>query len=243
MTWSNFYLVCFLVGFLLSLVSLLLGSLHLHVHLPHHGGHGIHIHGGGEGAGHVAATAATHAVHGTGHAIHTSGSNAQANADISPLNFGTIAAFLAWFGGSGFLLTHYSEFWVVGLAIAILFGLAGAAIIFTFVVKLSSPEENLDPGDYDMVGVIGRVSSGIRPGGTGEIVYSQEGTRRTAGARSEDGGEVTRGTEVVVTRYEKGIAYVRRWDELAREAGIDAPAEGPEDPGSRDAGDKGAGSI
>ncbi len=224
MTWSNFYLVCFLVGFLLSLVSLLLGSFHVHVHLPH-GGHGFHLHAGGEGAGHIAATAATHAVHGVGHAVHGAGAETHAHADISPLNFGTIAAFLAWFGGSGFLLTRFSEFWVVGLAIAMLFGLAGAAIVFTFVVKLSSPEENLDPSDYDVVGVLGRVVSRIRPGGTGEIVYSQEGTRRTAGARSEDGREVPKGTEVVITRYEKGIAYVRPWDDLAHEAGIDVPGE------------------
>ena len=38
-----------------------------------------------------------------------------------------------------------------------------------------------------MIGVLGRLSSPIRPGGTGEMIYSQEGTRRVAGARSEDG--------------------------------------------------------
>ena len=30
MTWTDFYLVCFLVGFLLSAVSFLFGSAHLH---------------------------------------------------------------------------------------------------------------------------------------------------------------------------------------------------------------------
>ena len=49
----------------------------------------------------------------------------------------------------------------------------------------------------------------IRAGGTGELIYSQEGTRRVAGARSEDGAAIPKGAEVVVTRYEKGIAYVR----------------------------------
>ena len=34
-------------------------------------------------------------------------------------------------------------------------------------------------------------------------------------ARSDDGQAISKGTEVVITRYEKGIAYVRRWDELA----------------------------
>jgi len=43
------------------------------------------------------------------------------------------------------------------------------------------------------------------------------GTRRVCGARSEDGSAITKGTEVVVTRYEKGIAYVRLWSELSGE--------------------------
>ncbi len=57
----------------------------------------------------------------------------------------------------------------------------------------------------------------IREGGTGELIYSQAGTRRVCGARSEDGSAILRGTEVVVTRYERGIAYVRPWSEIAGE--------------------------
>ncbi len=72
-----------------------------------------------------------------------------------------------------------------------------------------------------MVGVLGRLSIPIRAGGTGELIYSQEGTRRVAGARSEDGAAIPKGAEVVVTRYEKGIAYVRPWEELASELGVD----------------------
>jgi len=68
-----------------------------------------------------------------------------------------------------------------------------------------------------MVGVLGRVCSPIREGGTGEIIYSQAGTRRTCGARSEDGGAINKGEEVMVSRYEKGIAYVRRWAEVAND--------------------------
>jgi hypothetical protein len=80
---------------------------------------------------------------------------------------------------------------------------------------LMSEEENMDPADYEMVGVLGKVSSSIREGGTGEIVYSQMGTRRVCGARSDDGEASGKGTEVVVTRYEKGLAYVRLWSEMS----------------------------
>jgi serine/threonine protein kinase len=47
------------------------------------------------------------------------------------------------------------------------------------------------------------------------MIFSQEGSRRSAAARSENGSEIPLDTEVVVTRYEKGIAYVKRWDDLA----------------------------
>jgi hypothetical protein len=65
-----------------------------------------------------------------------------------------------------------------------------------------------------MVGVLGRVSSTIRPSGTGEMMFSQMGSRRAAAARSESGAEISKGSEVVVTRYERGIAYVRPWEEF-----------------------------
>lgn len=82
---------------------------------------------------------------------------------------------------------------------------------------LTSEDEHLDPADYEMVGVLGRMSIPIREGGTGEIIYSQAGTRRTCGARSESASAIAKGTEVVVTRYEKGIAYVRPWTEMSGE--------------------------
>ena len=46
-------------------------------------------------------------------------------------------------------------------------------------------------------------------------MFSQGGTRHVAGARSEDGKAIPKGAEVVVTRYDKGIAYVKPWEDLA----------------------------
>ena len=66
-----------------------------------------------------------------------------------------------------------------------------------------------------MIGVLGKVSSTVRPGGTGEMIFSQHGVRRCAGIRSESGVAIPKGIEVVVTRYEKGVAYVRPWDEMS----------------------------
>jgi membrane protein implicated in regulation of membrane protease activity len=184
MNWTDFYLVCFFLGFGLSALALLAGGTHLH--LPHlHVHHGIHVpHAGG-------------------------------NAGLSWFNFATVAAFLAWFGGTGYLLERYSHFWVLAaLAMATLSGLAAGAVVFWFLAKiLMAREAPLDPADYDMVGVLGRLSIPIRTGGTGELIYSQEGTRRVCGARAEMNLAIPKGAEVIVTRYEKGIAYVRPWED------------------------------
>jgi membrane protein implicated in regulation of membrane protease activity len=196
MTWATFYLVCFLVGFALSALSFLLGSLNIHVH-----GH-VHL---DIGHGHAAA----------GHAAGGAHAHGSQSADASWFNFGTITAFLAWFGGTGFLLTSYSGLTLgIVVALAVTAGTTGAYIMFWFIAKfLAKHDRALDARDFDMIGVLGKLSMPIREGGTGEIVFSQEGTRRCAGARSEDGSAIDKRTEVIVTRYEKGIAYVRRWDE------------------------------
>lgn len=140
-------------------------------------------------------------------------------ASLSPLNPPSIAAFLAWFGGAGYLLTRFSAFWVgTALLLSTAAGFVGGAIVFLFLAKvLISEEESLDPADFEMVGVLGKLSVSIREGGTGELIYSQAGTRRVSAARSENGEAIAKGTEVVVTRYEKGIAYVRLWEEMAQE--------------------------
>jgi hypothetical protein len=201
MTWTSIYLVCFLLGFSLSAISWLLGALHLH--LPHgfHGGPPVRGHGLG-----------AHGAQG-GHAAHSG----HAAGAPSPYNFATLTAFLAWFGGAGYLLTRYGDFWPpVALLLAITAGGAGASLVFWFMAKvLWSPHENLDPDDYDVVGLLGVVSSPIREGGTGEILFAQAGARRVAGARSEDGRAIDKGVEVVITRQQNGLVYVRTWAELA----------------------------
>ena len=94
-------------------------------------------------------------------------------------------------------------------------GTAGAALVFWFMARvLWSPDENLDADDFEVVGLVGTVSSPIRGGGTGEILFQQGGARRVAGARSESGEPIPKGVEVVITKYEHGLAYVRTWDEL-----------------------------
>jgi hypothetical protein len=207
MTWADFYLICFAVGFCFSFFSFVLGGGRTgKLHLPHAHAHGL---------GHMPPSAA-HAGHGVA-PVRPGGAQAHRGSGISPFNFASIMAFLAWFGGAGYLLTRYSSLWVgFGLLTSVVCGLIGGGIVFVFLSKvLVSGEEDMDPADYEMVGVLGHVSSSIREGGTGEIIYAQMGTRRVCGARSEDGKAVAKDAEVMVTRYEKGIAYVRLWSEMS----------------------------
>ena len=225
MSWEIFYLICFAGGFLFSVLSFLSGTLSMHLHVPKfmglgHAGHGTfhgtggaHVHGP---AGHTAASGH----HGTAKAATHGG-------HFSFFNPITTAAFLTWFGGTGYLLVHLRHVWIfTGLVLSTGAGLIGAGIVFWFVAKvLMANERELDPFDYEMVGVLGKVSSSIRSGGTGEIIFSQEGTRRPCAARCETGESLAKGMEVIVTRYERGVAYVKPWQELADSAGIAATHE------------------
>ncbi len=162
------------------------------MHFPFHG------HGGGVHAGHHGGSG--------GHGGH-----------ISWFNAFTVLAFLAWFGGTGYILTRKSHLVaLVSLSIAVVAGLAAAWLVFRFMSRLMKETGEMFDWDYRHEGSVGTVSMSIRPNGTGEVIFEQHGIRRSAGARSEDGSAIDKGTEVVISRYEKGIAYVKKWDEFVK---------------------------
>ena len=190
---NTFYLICFILGLTFSVLSGFAGGGHLHLG---HFGHIGHLHVGHAPVGHAHA--------GGGHPV---------------INGFTVAAFLCWFGGVGYLLHNYSS-WLTPLVLiaALAAGLAGASIFYGLLFKLLLPREQiLSAEDTRMDGVLARVSDEIRDGGgTGEILFTQTGARRGAAARSENGMRIPRGTEVVVLRYERGIAYVSPLNELVQ---------------------------
>ena len=196
--WDAIYLTCFGVGLVLSLLAFAGGFVHLQIGHLRLGGHGL-----GKTGSHA---------HGTG--------------QMSPVNGFTVVAFLCWFGGTGFLLAHGQVFTAaLVLAFAALAGLAGAGLVFWFLVKVLLPRERpLEPADTPIIGVLGRVSAAIPPGGIGEMLYSQSGARRSMPIAAEDGVAIARNAEVVVLRYARGIAYVRRWDEMQQVLLGDEPA-------------------
>ncbi len=120
MTWTDFYLICFLVGLGSALfpcwreACIFTCRTSIFTSAParacaHAGGHG----------------------HGR-----------------RDLNIGTIAAFLAWFGGTGYLLSQYRRSGLLlALGAAVLSGFLGAAIVFWFLAKfLMREDEVAGPG-------------------------------------------------------------------------------------------------
>jgi membrane protein implicated in regulation of membrane protease activity len=195
MTWTDFYLLCFIVGFTLSVLSFLGGAGHVHLpfkwHLPFHGWH----HAGVIGRG-----------------------MPQVRGGLSWFNAMTIMTFLAWFGGIGYILsTHSRLVAIAALLIAAFAGVFAAGVVFRFMARIVKVSDaHMLDWDYRIEGTVGTVSSPIRENGTGEMIFEQKGVRKSVGARSEDGKPLPNGAEVAITRYENGIAYVKKWEEFTK---------------------------
>jgi membrane protein implicated in regulation of membrane protease activity len=140
--------------------------------------------------------------------------DSDSNGLLGLINVSTVLAFLAWFGGFGYLARNgLGTIAVVSLVIALAGGIAGAAAVGWVLRKLKQSEQVLDPSDYQLPGTLAQVTSGIRVGGVGEIIYEQAGVRQVSAARSIDGKAIARGTDVVVLRTAGGIAFVQPWED------------------------------
>jgi len=186
---TNFFVVCFLVGLGLSVVSFVSGLEHVNVFdrvFHSHHGHGPRL--------------------------------KMKRAKASPLNLAAITAFLVWFGGGGLLMERLTPLTMpLIVAGAAVIGAVGGSLINKVINTLARNETTAE--SLTMIGTIAKTTVPIREGdGTGEIVFTHQGTRQVAGARSDNGRAIDKGAEVIVTRYEKGIAYVATWDELTPRA-------------------------
>ena len=208
---TNVFLFTFLFGLLFTVVSLVLGVTHVG---GLDSGHNVHVHvGHGD----------THIGH-AGHAAHDGHGGAEAEGP-GMLNMPTIMAFLTWFGGAGYIFSRtfgWGGFFTVPLALAS--GFAGASIMFTLLARLLWPmmSKPMNSADYELPGTPARVVSFIREGGVGEIVYTRGGSRFTAGARCVDERPVAKGAEVVIIKYERGMAYVQPVQDILGQRGGEA---------------------
>jgi hypothetical protein len=244
------FLGAFVFGVLFTLVSVLLGLGHgvldgLHLPIGHgglhgefHGGNlGGHLggHGGGAGleAGHAGpglhsgdAASLGHGQAGPAGAGEHAGAGQQNGAQglkVSPWNLTALTAFIAWFGGVGYLALAAGGLAAgVSVLLAIVAGLIGWSAVQWFYARVLLPAEHpMVAADYELIGTVARVSTPIQPGRIGEIQFLKGGTRRSEGARALDSRALARGAEVVIARYERGLAYVQPWEEFVAD---EAPA-------------------
>jgi membrane protein implicated in regulation of membrane protease activity len=142
---------------------------------------------------------------------------------VNPL---TVAAAALWFGGAGLVAAGVLSGALAGavVPVAVVAGLLGAALVRAL---MSALEQSSTPPLHDgAAGALGVVNAPIRLDAAGEVVFTLEGLRRSAPARSVDGRPLPRGTSVVILRRERGIAWVTPLDPLAalgQEGGAGSP--------------------
>jgi membrane protein implicated in regulation of membrane protease activity len=142
--------------------------------------------------------------------LHHGGSDG----DVVPFSLIALLVTLTWLGGLGFLLRRAAD-WPLPLALlaAVVAAVAVGALVqraIRALSRLGGPA--LEPERYRLPGVIGRVSSTIRPGGTGEVLYEQGGVRHVVAARAASPNGLAKGVEVVVLRVDRGTAIVDLFD-------------------------------
>jgi hypothetical protein len=219
---ETFFLACFAFGALFTLVSVVLGLAgHGAAHLTH--GHGLSL-----GHGHVPGGDA----HADGAHVHAAGPHAHAeqaaaHLPLPLLNFSSVVGALTWFGAAGYLLVRLGAWAFPAILLgALLAGAVGWYLVARFLGLVLAGEREMDPDDYRLEGTVGQVTVGIPTGGTGEVVFTKVGARRSEAARGIGGVAIPRGSEVVITSYADGFATVQPWNEFLaqRDAGPNATA-------------------
>jgi membrane protein implicated in regulation of membrane protease activity len=188
------FLACFVFGALFTVASLVLGFA----------GHGAMHFGHDHSLPHL----------GHGHAdLHVG--HAESGDHFPLLSASSLVGALTWFGAAGFVLDKLGD---LALPAVILGALAAGAIgwylVARFLGLVLKGERVMDPDDYRLEGTLGQITVSIPPAGTGEIVFSMAGARRSEAARALGGAAIPRGTEVVITSYADGFATVQPWGEF-----------------------------
>jgi len=124
---------------------------------------------------------------------------------ISPV---TLAGAALLFGGAGLLMGGSVYAIPVAVVAAIIGAVALRLLLRAFVQSSTTPLSLTGEG------AIATVNAAILPGSTGEVVYTLEGLHRSVAARSNDNVSIPRGTQVVITRQDRGIAWVQPLDPL-----------------------------
>lgn len=189
------YLALLGVGIIYAFVILLGGAFH-GIHLP-----GFHLPG-------VDLHVGTHDI-----PIHldTSAAGDHPDTSVPSLSPITVSSFVTAFGAFGLIalgLFSVSPQW--SLAWATGGGLIIAIIAhFAFGYFLLAPQGSSEVRQKDIVGAVGEVTTPIPAGSMGEVAFIAQGGRVSYPAKSAAGGDIARGTTVVIEKIVSGVVVVR----------------------------------
>lgn len=217
---TSIYLFCAVAGFAWAGLSALFGAFG-------HGGEAGHGHfhvGDAHAPGGHFGVGAHHDV-GTGHA-HGGGTDFQ-HGEVHFPAFGptAIAGYVTGFGAFGMLATGLgitSPFLSIPIALG---GSAtmGLGLAYATFKLIQIGEVSSTVSLQAMVGREAQISVSIPASGVGEVMFTAGGTRRTAPARTIEGGGLPTGRSVRVARIEGGIFFVEE-EAPASPASGEAPA-------------------
>ena len=121
-----------------------------------------------------------------------------------------LATFLTVFGGAG-LIAESRTIAVVAVGIAALSAFAMSFLLYRFVVVPLYRAQNTSTIErQSLIGYSALVTEKMSQSQYGRISFNVNGSRHSAPAKSEDGGEINRGESVEIVYIDKNTYYVRR---------------------------------
>jgi len=127
---------------------------------------------------------------------------------VTPLKPVCIAAFICVFGGTGIIfLPHFGQWLAFMMAASA--GLIVAWLLFKFLlVPLHNAQNTSAVEKQSLIGSRAVVTEKIPQGQFGKITYYVNGNIYSAPAKSEDGNEIGRNSNVEITHIEKNTYFV-----------------------------------
>ena len=127
-----------------------------------------------------------------------------------PLNPAIYIVLLTVFGGIGMILetsTGLAGIFIILIALAA--GILVSMLLYRFVIKpLKKAQNTSAPDSDDLIGVLAVVTEKIQENGFGQISYVVNGNTFTAPAKATKGTEIAAGEEVSICWIQEHVFYV-----------------------------------
>lgn len=130
---------------------------------------------------------------------------------VSPLKPIVLTTFVTVFGGAGMICMKNGFSQLLSAIVALVSGAFVSFLLYRFIlVPLYRAQNTSAVSQKTLRGGLAKVTLAIRGGMFGKISYTVGGNTYSAPARSVDGGDIERGTPVVIITIEKNTFYVKR---------------------------------